>query len=414
MYFFEYIVIIKLVNTYNYLGDIIIMKTVKYCFTSKKLLGYMILLFVVFETAFENTQLQIYNLNMNRTLFSIEASIFLVYIFISKYKKYLFIVVMSFFILFLSSYFVLDTSALFKMYMIAMVVYEIGYKEVFEKIFKIRAFILCSIVFLSIIGVLDSNLMEVYKKTSSVAVYGYGLGYTHPNRLATAVLYLIFIYICLKNEKLKKQNVYCMIFLTFIVYELTKSRTLLYCIIIFCLYYGLHRINKLKNTVEKCVSRLAFLCIPISILISVFVPILLLTAKGKVQNMVYFINDLCSRRFTHIEHAFLQYPVTLQGGIYDFSEMEKNYGSTVIDNGYIRFLYAYGIIGLTIFSILSIVCMVRMTKKRKFTYVVICIIASFQALLENTFMYVSLNIMVLFWCEIIDVNNKNHWRKNDT
>lgn len=47
----------------------------------------MILLFVVFETAFENTQLQIYNLNMNRTLFSIEASIFLVYIFISKYKN---------------------------------------------------------------------------------------------------------------------------------------------------------------------------------------------------------------------------------------------------------------------------------------------------------------------------------------
>ena len=59
---------------------------------------------------------------------------------------------------------------------------------------------------------------------------------------------------------------------------------------------------------------MAFFSVPLNIVISFVVPYLLMVSSGSLQKMVYDINLLFSRRFTHIEHILITYPVTLVGG----------------------------------------------------------------------------------------------------
>jgi hypothetical protein len=189
---------------------------------------------------------------------------------------------------------------------------------------------------------------------------------------------------------------------------------MIYSIVLFLLFYVFFSRKSTKLLTTKIISRLGIAIIPCCVALSVGIPILLLTSTGKVQTVVYFINNAFSRRFTHIEHAFLNYPVTLTGGVFDFSEMETAFGFAVIDNGYIRLLYSFGIIGLTLFCVISVFCIWKLTKKKEYIYVVICIISAIQGLLENIYIYIGFNMLIIFWCELTSDKSKLHKMEKQT
>ena len=99
------------------------------------------------------------------------------------------------------------------------------------------------VIMFSVLGLLDTYQRTI-TKAGTIVTSGYGLGFTHPNRLAYVFLFLSLIFICYKNRHLKKINILCMICLDLIGYKITKSRTLIISVLgvsfIICMYQSKH------------------------------------------------------------------------------------------------------------------------------------------------------------------------------
>ena len=202
------------------------------------------------------------------------------------------------------------------------------------------------------------------------------------------------------------KNIIIICFTTLLTYCITKSRTILCCVSIFIILYFLSRVKLTKHITERLVKAFGVITVPLNIMISMVLPYILLRSTGFVQKLAYLINQLFSRRFTHIEHMFLSYPISWIGGQYDTKVMEELFGYAVIDNGYITFLYQYGIIGLAIFCIFSVICVIRLIKSRKNIWVVVFIVMAAEGLLENVYTSIGLNLLVVFWAYIFsDLNS---------
>lgn len=363
-------------------------------------LAELLMFLIVAETLFGNTPLQSYSLAINRVFFFIEVIVFSMYLFYVKYSKKKIIAFLLLMIVFLCSYFTLSTSALFKMFMMAVAVDRIGIEKVFGILFKLKTTIILLVAVLSIVGIIPNSLMEVEKGIGTA--YGYSLGYTHPNRLAGAICCTILCYIGWKNKKCNAVDVVGIGLVATIGYCITKCRTLLYCVLIFIVFYTLLKGNWTRRITEKMISGIGIISVPLCVTTSIAFPLLLLSSSGVVQQVVYEINRLFSRRFTHIEHMFLTYPVTLTGGIFDTKQMSELFEYAVVDNGYIRFLYQYGIIGLFIFGIISLISVHKLKKKHEYIWIVVFIVVAVEGLLENIYVDIGLNLMVVFWAELIE------------
>lgn len=363
-----------------------------------ELCAISLFLLIIMETAFENTPLQIYDLMINRILFLGEILLFILFLLTERYTKK-FLQLLAFMLLFFFiSYLVLNSSILFKMFMMGMVVTKIGIKRAFEIMFKFKITILVIVIFFAVTGIIPNEYSQVEKGIG--IVQGYGLGYTHPNRLASSICSIILSFCGWKKDELTENQVLGIGIITIICFCITKSRTLLYCIIIFLALFILHKIKLIKGFIYKFLSLFGSILIPLCICISIILPLLLLSSSGIVQHIVYGINLMFSRRFTNIEHMFLAYPVSLTGGLFDTSKMNEIFGYSVVDNGYIRFLYQYGVIGLTIFGLISMLSFFKLKKNKEYVWEIIFIVVAIEGLLENIYVDIGSNLLIIFWAEL--------------
>lgn len=371
-----------------------------------ELCALCLFIIIILETAFGNTPLQTYNLMVNRIIFFVEILIFILFLTMEKYSRKTIAALSGISLFFLCSYFVLNTSILFKMFMMAMVVSKIGITRAFEILFKFRMVILLLIIIMALVGIIPNEYKQVIKGIGFT--YGYGLGYTHPNRLASSICCVFLCYIGWKKDTLRLHNILAIGMITAIGYYITKCRTLLYCMFIFIIFYILFKTNLTKKFANKLSLILGMCSIPLCIAISIAFPLLLLSSSGTIQKIVYSINLLFSRRFTNIEHMFLTYPVTLTGGVFDAKMMEEIFGYSVVDNGYVRFLYQYGIIGLVIFGVVSVASFYKMKKRKEYIWVIIFIIVAIEGLLENIYVDIGLDLLVIFWAELFHAQRKEN------
>ena len=297
-----------------------------YKIESSLLIAFIIFLLIIAETIFENTPLQPYNLLLNKSIFLVEIVLFIFFLVQEKFLKKYFYIFVGLFVIFLLSFFVLNSFLLLKMFIFSTVVSKIGVEKSFEMLFKIKLLIIFFIILLSLIGILSKNHIAVEKGIGTVM--GYGLGYTHPNRLASAITYTVLCYVGWKKDKITFLNIF-------------------------------------------------------------------------VQKIVFFINQLFSRRFTHIEHLFLLYSIPWFGGIYDFIRMKTMFSYSVIDNAYVRFMYQYGIIGLMIFGVMTIISVIILKQKKEFIWICIALVVMVEGILENIYTDIGQNILLLFWALMI-------------
>ncbi|WP_022776097.1 O-antigen ligase family protein [Butyrivibrio sp. AE2015] len=382
------------------------MQNQKSSISKANLLGFLLFIIIIIETAFENTELQFYDLRVNRIIFLGEAIIFLLDLAMCKYSKKSLVIIFSLFVAFLGSYFLLGTTVLLKMYILSVVISKCDYTQTFKVLWMIKILALIIVIFSALIGIIGVNSMSVAKGREHFA-YGYGLGYTHPNRLGSALLYILMCYLCYRNERLKKHQLCVVVLISIVAFAITKCRTLIFCVALFCVFYYLYKSRYFREIVKRVIRIVGPCSVPICVGMSIGFPFLLMRSSGIVQKVVYFINLMFNRRFTHIEWAFLTYPVTLAGGNYDFSSLEEKFGYAIIDNGYIRFLYNYGILGLTMFALLTTVCLFLLVRRQKYLYVVICTIIAIQGMIENIYVYIGFNILVVFWSELFRNHDRN-------
>lgn len=380
--------------------------THSYLVKKDQLLAFLLFSIIILETSFGNTPLQIYNLTFNRILFFVELLIFVGMISVEKFSKNRLLLSILIASLFILSYFFIDSALLLKMFMTAISVAIIGESRSFKILFKYKITFLSFIILLSLIGIIP-NMYTVVEKGIGTR-YGYTLGFTHPNRLASSVMSLILCFICWKNKKLKLKDMMPIILAASCFYFITKSRTLLFGIIIFLILFSLYKFSVTSNIIKKILTFLGVIALPVCIGLSIAIPFLLLSSSGTLQKIVYFVNLMFSRRFTNIEHMFLTYPITFTGGLFDTSQMDKLFEYSVVDNGYIRFLYQYGILGLALLGGISFLSVLKIIREKEFIWLITFIIVAILGLLENIYTDIGLNTFVIFWAGVLSISKRKN------
>ncbi len=368
---------------------------------ANEIIVYLFLIIVSIQCSLVNTQIEISGIE-SQIFLLIECALFVLYFFMRKFKLKIALVILGLIFIAGLTYYSTGASAFMIMLMIAILLETIEYSNVFFVIFISRLIMLVIVVMLSVLGILDTYQRTI-TKAGTVITSGYGLGFTHPNRLAYVFLFLSLIFICYKNQRLKKINVLCIVCLNLIGYKITKSRTLLVSILgvtfIICMYQSKY----FKQITKKILKIMAIIIMPLCAAISIIIPRLMLIATGKVQTILYAINGLFSSRFTHVYRAFLNYPITLFGGVNDFSELETLYNYSTVDNGYIRLLYGFGIIGFVLFILFSTICIKSIVAQEEYIYLIAYIAIAVWGINENILESFAFNFSIIFWREILKV-----------
>mgnify|MGYP003362670328 FL=1 len=81
--------------------------------------------------------------------------------------------------------------------------------------------------------------------------------------------------------------------------------------------------------------------------------------------------------------------------------MKTMFSYSVIDNAYVRFMYQYGIIGLMIFGVMTIISVIILKQKKEFIWICIALVVMVEGILENIYTDIGQNILLLFWALMI-------------
>lgn len=369
----------------------------KIIITKQNLIGYILLIFSCILSGLEYTDFEVLGSSI-RVVVLLYLVMILFYLFIGKYNKKALFLISSFLIISLITYLVSNSSKFLTMLVVAIVFSGLDYKKAFKLVLIIRTFILIMIMSFAQIGILDRYERTILK--SKTYQTGFGMGYTHPNRLAFVFLFLILTYICYKNTEFKKKDFVLITVIFVIGYYFTKTRTLVLCFLVIALFLVAYNVVFFKKITSKIVGVLGIVVIPMCTFISLVVP-KLLGKSGNIGTYMTALDKIANFRFANIRNLFETYPITLFGGVNEFVLLQSRYNYSTIDNGYIRLLFNFGIIGFMCFLILSILTIVFLVKKEQYNYVAVCIVIAIWGVSENILTSIAFNLIAVFWNELI-------------
>lgn len=273
-----------------------------------------------------------------------------------------------------------------------------NYKIALKSIFVVKLGIAILVIFLSLVGVLPNKELPV-SKGGYGWVYGYSLGFTHPNGLAVTIFLLCLMYICIRNEKLNFKDCFFIFLVELCVTFITKNRTTLFLVLLMFMMFSIKNKKRLNNFFP-----VYFLCISI---IGILVPYLYTTATGGVQNFLYNLNGVLNGRLSNSVMLIQSQRLTLFGKIIDLNKLQNIYGYNVVDNSYIFTLFNYGIIGMGLIIFLYLYTIKKLCKKQEYIYVIVLCIFLTLSIMENGLRTVAMNFTTIFWCEFLVSTNYN-------
>jgi len=357
--------------------------------------GYIIIILSGIQYSFLYTNIEIpaYGI-LDKIFFMIYFFVFALFLLENRYTYSIFKKIV---LLFLCSL-LLGSYSFTQLIIFAIICAHLSYKNIFRTLGIIRFLAFLLVMLFALLNIFDIHQIEIYK--AGQIVVGNGLGYSHPNRCAMVIAFLIILYIGWKNKQFRiVDGIFC-VAISAVGYWLTKSRTLV-VIVFFAIVFNLGIHSKLfVNFWKKTISTISLVVMPACAFFSCYMAIAIGTG-GKFGRIADSLNVLFSLRFTHINRVFRYYPLTIFGGITNFSVIEDMFGYGTIDNGYIFLIYRFGIAGFLAFIILSTLAIIQLNKKKEYTYIIIYIITSIWAVSENILVNFAFNLVVVFWGELI-------------
>ena len=368
--------------------------------SNKKIFAYCFLTVVSLQYAFINTGWEISGLIS--TLFTGGAvALFLVWMFLQKYSIKSFTVRITFLLIAVLTYIATGETVFLIMLMTAMIFTSVDYKKAFRYLLNIRVLLLLVVIFASLVGILNINAISIVKGGTTSAVVGYGLGYNHPNQLGCTVCVLLLMYACYKNEKIKYRNIALIGVIELIAYIVTKNRTGAFIsallVIALLLYKNKVASKRFINILEKSGKWIMPLCA----LLALGLPLMMASVSGRAKVVLYAINGIIGSRFTHSARVFENYSVPLFGGVIDFDKLQTLYQYSIVDNGYLRLIYNFGIVGFAVFMVLYFLTVRKLIRKKEYIYIIAIIMMSLMGITENVLRSFALNFTVAFWCELM-------------
>ena len=368
--------------------------------SNKKIFAYCFLTVVSLQYAFINTGWEISGLIS--TLFTGGAvALFLVWMFLQKYSIKSFTVGITFLLIAVLTYIATGETVFLIMLMTAMIFTSVDYKKAFRYLLNIRVLLLLVVIFASLVGILNINAISIVKGGTTSAVVGYGLGYNHPNQLGCTVCVLLLMYACYKNEKIKYRNIALIGVIELIAYIVTKNRTGAFIsallVIALLLYKNKVASKRFINILEKSGKWIMPLCA----LLALGLPLMMASVSGRAKVVLYAINGIIGSRFTHSARVFENYSVPLFGGVIDFDKLQTLYQYSIVDNGYLRLIYNFGIVGFAVFMVLYFLTVRKLIRKKEYIYIIAIILMSLMGITENVLRSFALNFTVAFWCELM-------------
>lgn len=278
------------------------------------------------------------------------------------------------------TYIYLKETIMFLIIMATIIASFMDWSSLLKYIYIIRLIGLITVISLSLTGLIDKYSIFVSKGTKGKIVHGYGLGYTHPNKLAFAVGTLIFIWVLYKNCEIHKTNLVGMGCLIGLFFEITQSRSLLF-IGLFLIGYLYLSITHKKIVV--LFNKIGIFIMPLCAIFSLGIPYAFSRASGHLLIILSSLNDLLSGRFTHSANIFSNTPIPLLGGVFNLSDYQSPFLYTTIDNGYQNFLYEFGIVGLIFFLIMYYLSAKKFLKYQTNNCIIIIVCFALWGVSEN-------------------------------
>lgn len=370
-------------------------------------IAYIYLILVSVNYGFINTDFEIRGA-FSTVLTIGEVILFVVWLFSQRFSAKWLAGIAALGAISISTYIATSETVFLIMILTGVIFSKLDYVNGLKVVFVSRIFDFVVILFCVAFGVLDVNKESVMKGQlgdSFTVVSGYGLGYHHPNQLASTVLLLILLYMCIKRGQLKLSELFAVIVVVFATVEITRNRTITILIPLEVVLLLLLNSAQFKNKTQLLFDVVGKWVMPVCALLSIVPALLMNTVTGRAQVILYNINGLMGSRYTHSARVFENYPVPLFGGILDFDELEDLYKYSTVDNGYVRLLYNFGIVGFAVFLLLYWMAISNMIKRKEYIFLSFIFIVSIWGLSESILRSFAFNFTVVFWAEILRRNS---------
>lgn len=268
-----------------------------------------------------------------------------------------------------------------------------NFKRILKLIFVERLAINLFINCCALVGLIH-NKVTVAKDGQVVS--GYGLGYNNPNSLVCVIGMLILLYICIREDKLKLKNIVEIGALVLLTYYFTKTRSISYTLIpmlFFLIYLKYLRNIKVLTSIYNFIATYSYV---VGTLVGIGIPYLMSRGASVIQGYLPTLNTIASQRFFYAALVMAQYPLRIFGGNVYFNSL-TSYNYAIVDDGYVRLIYAYGIIVFLLFIILTMLTIRKLIMLNKPYWILPFIIFAIWGVVETVQYSVSFNFAILFW-----------------
>lgn len=321
-----------------------------------------------------------------------------------KYSSKEFIIICSLLLIGLFCYISSGLSGLFMTMLAITLMPKDSFDNILNMIFIEEIILFGIIVALSVIGVLDIGLFEIYKGAYTISALSLGFG--HPNMLAAQGTSIILLWLCVNRNRLMNYHYLFSTIGIFLIYACSKGRTafLLGVITIFLLFC-----TKKESIKNKLMEIFPYSYVIILALLSL---IMLFYARYQnVSTIADFINDvLFNGRIGLAYMSLLVYPITLFGKALDYS-IWNEYQYFALDNGQVMLLLQFGIVGFLAYFYTIQKTLIRIKKEKEVVFGIVMSVFLIWSMYEGTMYFIGKNFALLFigtkgFSSRLDINDK--------
>ena len=253
----------------------------------------------------------------------------------------------------------------------------------------------------------------LWTKLFSFIVVMLFVGYNHINGVALHLEILILLYISSKEEKIKRHDIFGIIFLYIISSFYTNTGSMILCggIMVFLLIFR----NNKKEEKMLYSKMTCYIFLSAMLLNIIFVMFRLITLKANifiVNYIIDFVDEMTTSRLTLAAYSIKKFGISLIGGNIDYSKLDVGEGKYFnLDSGYMWLIQGCGIILSVVFIYLTIIMIKYLIETKKKMMIISVIVIALWAINEDILMSIGTNFGFLVMGNAI--NYKIRWKKEN-